>query len=83
MSMNQRIQELYKQAMVTVPENLGNQSFTWFDPEKFAKLILGECTMLCGAVHSASEHVRGAGDPFGLGAAKCKSMIKGHFGVKE
>ena len=81
--MNQRIQELYKQAMVTVPENLGNQSFTWFDPEKFAELIIGECTMLCGAVHSASEHVRGAGDPFGLGAAKCKSMIKGHFGVEE
>lgn len=38
--MNQQIiHELYQQAMVTVPENPGNKEFTWFDPEKFAKLI--------------------------------------------
>ena len=79
--MNKRIQELAEQAEMAA--NMGDHVDVKLMMEKFAQLILGECTMLCGAVHSASEHVRGAGDPFGLGAAKCKSMIKGHFGVKE
>jgi len=78
--MNERIQTLMTQA-TEAPEFSGDVGY--FNPEKFAKLILGECTMLCGAVHGASEHVRGPGDPFGLGAAKCKSMIEGHFGVEE
>ena len=82
--MNKRIQELAEQAGASV-STIGGIFInkTNLDIEKFAQLILGECTMLCGAVHSASEHVRGAGDPFGLGAAKCKSMIEGHFGIKD
>jgi len=79
--MNKRIQKLAEQAEMAA--NMGDHVDVKLMMEKFAQLILGECTMLCGAVHSASEHVRGAGDPFGLGAAKCKSMIKGHFGVEE
>jgi len=79
--MNQRIQKLAEQAEMAA--NMGDHVDVKLMMEKFAQLILGECTMLCGAVHSASEHGRGAGDPFGLGAAKCKSMIKRHFGVEE
>jgi hypothetical protein len=79
--MNDRIQKLAEQAEMAA--NMGDHVDVKLMMEKFAQLILGECTMLCGAVHSASEHVRGAGDPFGLGAAKCKSMIEGHFGVEE
>jgi hypothetical protein len=79
--MNERIRLLAEQAEMSA--NKGDHVDVKLMMEKFAQLILGECTNLCGAIHSASEHVRGAGDPFGLGAAKCKFMIEERFGIKE
>jgi hypothetical protein len=41
--MNERIQELIEQAMVTVPAAEGPISHTYFDKEKFTDLIVAEC----------------------------------------
>ena len=84
--MNERIQALIEQAtisrVITGPEVFTTPPI-YFDKVKFAELIVQECMMLCGAVHGASEHIRGKNDAFGLGAEKCKVMIKKHFVVEE
>jgi hypothetical protein len=41
--MNDRILLLVEQAMVTTPVAEGPLSHTWFDREKFAKLIIQDC----------------------------------------
>ena len=69
----QRIQELYKMAMVTVPETPGNAEFTWFDPERFAELIVRECAEL-----NFRELGLSGSDSFDV-----SRMIKQHFGVEE
>lgn len=43
--MNKRIRELAEQAGVT-PGIMGINRFTYFDPEKFAELIIAECAMV-------------------------------------
>jgi hypothetical protein len=39
--MNERIQELAKQA--GLEGSNGHYEYDWFDPDKFAELIVGEC----------------------------------------
>ena len=76
--MSERIQELYKQAIVTVPETPHNKSFQWFDPEKFAELIVRECA---GVVEGRS-FLHDQVDP-AIFAKECSRGIKRHFGLDK
>lgn len=46
--MNERIRELAEQAGI-VPGIMGLNRFTYFDPEKFAELIVKECARIASA----------------------------------
>jgi len=67
--MNERIQELVKQAIVDVKDEFGHWIGSDFDKEKFAKLIVRECAKRIDYWESRQgEH--------------CDDLLK-HFGVKE
>jgi phage gp36-like protein len=68
--MNERIQELVKQAIVDVKDEFGHWIGSDFDKEKFAKLIVLECADI------ATYHFRRT---FEDGS----KAIKEHFGVEE
>lgn len=53
--MNPRIQELARQAGFT-PGVMGLNRFTYFDPEKFAQLIVEECASRAEAYSYMSEN---------------------------
>ena len=72
--MNPRIRQLVEQAMVTVPAAEGPISHTYFDKEKFAQLIVRECSQI------SRDHQRNYYESHGDRIAK---KIKEHFGVEE
>jgi hypothetical protein len=87
---NQRIQELYKQAHVTEtkqvrkggwdndrePFEYSSVTTTVFNPEKFAQLIVRECTKV---LTQHGSYFSGEGEPYHYAA----SLIEEHFGVEE
>ena len=73
--MNERIKELAIQAMVTLPAAEGPLSHTYFDKEKFAELIVGECLDIV----NRKEYSYHEADPLW----ETSQLIKEHFGVEE
>jgi hypothetical protein len=67
--MNQRIRELAEQAGF-IPGIVGLNRFTYFDPEKFAQLIIRECT-------SVNYH-----SSFQDGEFHARELLE-HFGVDQ
>ena len=66
--MNERIRELAQQAGL-YGDN-GRYEYDWFDPEKFAKLIMAECSTAC--------------TDFDCGRTKSpEELIAVHFGIEE
>ncbi len=51
------------------------------DVEQFAKLILEECMLICGAIQGAGEFKNMS--EFASGAAQCKAIIKRDFGIEK
>ena len=73
--MNERIRLLAEQAGI-IPGIMGVNRFTHFDPEKFAELIVRECSEIvlnCGIIGSNNER------DFIVASRE----IKQHFGIKE
>lgn len=70
--MNQLIQELYKQAGL-VGVN-GHFEYDFFDPEKFAGLIIQECATLT-LDHRSDDYYQGWLD--------YRDEIRQHFGVEQ
>jgi len=80
--MNERIRELYLQA---VEYSNGQMTFSdtrEFFAEKFAELIVRECMSLCTDVEEDVELADYVGG-FRDGALMCREDIKKHFGVEE
>ena len=80
--MNERIRELYLQA---VEYSNGQMTFgdtREFFAEKFAELIVRECMSLCTDVEEDVELADYVGG-FRDGALMCREDIKKHFGVEE
>jgi hypothetical protein len=76
--MNERIQELIKECEITSTSYFhgrGNITDTYFDREKFAKLIVQECS---GFVYNYPERYLTRGQAREI----CLSMEE-HFGVNE
>jgi hypothetical protein len=76
--MNERIRELAEQAGF-IPGIMGLNRFTYFDTEKFAKLIVHE------TLNEMGEQMFKFGDDQSNNPTWYKSMeaVKKHFGVKE
>ena len=72
--MNERMQELYNQAIVI--EDGGDYVCGELDPVKFAELIVRECMTVC---ETATEE----GQPLHLVSLGYSQRIKEHFGVEE
>ena len=75
MTMNNRIRELAEQATETFTtyfDGRGNVTETYFDKEKFARLIVQECAGLFPAEYDTVE-----------GKTTISKIIKQHFGVAE
>ena len=75
--MNERLIELYDQA--TILEGNGDYVAGELDPEKFAELIVKECTEIC--LEMAAKCAGLPGD--GALAKDCAYWIKNDFGVEE
>lgn len=69
--MNERIRELAEEAGI-VPGIMGLKRFTYFDTEKFAKLIIAEC---CVALHPMLRDM--------ISRTQGVDMIVEHFKDKE
>ena len=71
--MNERIRELYEQAM---EQNISNNS-AWEDlnPEKFAELIVRECANMAESFHRHQYDF--------TGNLELHEFIKQHFGVEQ
>ena len=67
--MNERIRELAEQAGF-IPGIMGLNRYTYFDPEKFAELIVRECMRVVEDYYM---------DP----CSYADEAIKEHFGVEE
>jgi len=80
--MNERIQELERQATETVKCGLNGTSTTEsFNRKKFAELIVQECMRMCDCADvSLLEHNR---PQEASGASSVKQFIAEHFGVEE
>ena len=63
--MNERIQKLAKQA--GLEGSNGHYEYDWFDPEKFAELLVKECVMTISEDDGATHH---------------RELLFSHFGVK-
>jgi len=72
--MNERIQELARQASIQSFGHIRNADFE----KKFAELIVRECMAQCAKVEEDDE-LSGVSD----GALLCREEIKEHFGVEE
>jgi hypothetical protein len=89
--MNERIQKLAKQA--GLEGSNGHYEYDWFDPDKFAELIVRECITQCEQVATdanamtKSKFVTDAGlvlhEGAWGGAKNCSEQIKQYFGVEE
>jgi hypothetical protein len=82
--MNERIQQLVEVASTTTTsyyDGRGNVTETYFDKEKFAKLIVKECIKLCE--YESNNDIY---DPYDMGMSgqsnNIKTAIKEHFGVE-
>jgi len=82
--MNERIQQLVKRASTTTTsyyDGRGNVTETYFDKEKFAELIVGEC------IDRVTTKANGWGDMTGFAIKEsildCAKDLKEHFGVEE
>ena len=81
--MNQRIQELIEQATSYLPGRPPYEGLTFdvFDKEKFAELIVRECSSICRGVGDAvwaEQHQSNIGT-----ARTCDAAILLYFGVEE
>lgn len=77
--MNERIKELYKQAMEQHVSN--NMAWEELNPEKFAELIVKECINRiegCAVGLDNDLFVKG----YNKGVSKVSSQVKKHFGVE-
>ena len=72
--MNERIQELIKQATKHYPATESSGEFSTFDKEKFAELIVRECIQVCKSRVGNSD--------YNTGRMHCVSDLKEHFGVE-
>jgi hypothetical protein len=75
--MNERIKELYSQAVQYTMDNAGRKgqaSSNRMCAEKFAELIVLEC---------ANELIRWKNEPFPYDPEFGAKLIRDHFGVKE
>jgi len=88
--MNERIQALINQSWQTVEgtpregmEDIRQALMEELNPVflEFARLMVRECMLICGAVQGAGEF-RNMHE-FASGAAQCKVIIKRDFGVEE
>ena len=78
--MNEKIKALYEQAMEQCVSN--NMAWEELNPQKFAELIIKECTTICK--DTAEKHY----NPVlyrheSIAAFTCHRKIKEHFGVEE
>jgi hypothetical protein len=73
--MNERIKELMKEANKDIP--LGKPFWSALEEfsEKFAKLIVKECALLCVSRPGPSDDVRSR--------EHCSEQILQHFGIEE
>ena len=71
--MNERIQELYNQALEQHYSN--NMAWEELNPQKFAELIVRECIQVCKSRVGNSD--------YNTGRMHCVSDLKEHFGVEE
>ena len=78
--MNERIKELVKQA-TTIEEHKWGVSYDNFDKEKFAELIVRECTKVVENLSPGYDDYRNQiEDAF---RRDCVEQMKQHFGVEE
>ena len=81
--MNEQIRQLAEQAMIQAPHEFGGTYLT-FSKEKFAELIVRECTEVCKPVHAQPYEDM---DEFHKGLIEGQDVaieqIKQHFGVEE
>lgn len=70
--MNERIQELAKQAFGST---IDTDPILVYEAEKFAELIIQDCVTKCDAVQTMYGQ-------YTFTARKCKEAIKEHFGVQ-
>jgi len=76
--MNERIKELVKQA-TTYIDPTANDGVCWdFDKEKFAQLIVRECTEACLRMQLGNQYT----PEEMLFQTKYRKIIKKHFGVE-
>lgn len=82
--MNKRIQELALQAGI-LPGEMGVKKYTYFDPEKFAQLIVKECAQVLLA--NKTPLTKDYDDEWyaGYNGAMNNSIcyIHEHFGIEE
>lgn len=71
--MQQRIQELAEQARKHFPKTESNGEFWVFDEQKFAELLIEECSQLILDWKS---------EPFPMDPEFAARLIKEHFGLK-
>ena len=79
--MNERIAELYNQAIVI--EDGGDYITGELDPEKFAELIIKECYDHCKDQLMDKSLAEEAGLDYNDGVMDCAIGLKQHFGVEE
>ena len=77
--MNERIKELIKQA-TTIEEHKWGVSYDNFDKEKFAELIVRECSRV---IMNGGYRNPALGEKHPLTPPEIATMIREHFGVEE
>ena len=84
--MNEKIKELVEQAELTaiIDDSYLDRNVWQSFVEKFAELIVKECTNICndGVVYS-DYTLSSPSYMYYVGRLKCSSDIKKHFGVEE
>jgi hypothetical protein len=78
--MNERIQELAEQAGL-IGTN-GHFEYDFFDPEKFAELLVRECMKVAVNKDSGYMHPANVAGHIAAGRSTAAQMIKEHFGVE-
>ena len=76
--MNERIEKLAEQCRIETYGVNGELLTFGFDEEKFAELIVKECTNVIEGGRFLHDQA-----PTALFAKECSGAIKRHFGVKE
>ena len=79
--MNERIRELVRESNLDV-YGLGKERYRWeYTVEKFAELIVRECTTIINDIPSAPQG--SWSDGYYEGCTDSAKQIKQHFGVEE